>query len=214
MSKAVVFGATGYAGSHIVTELLGTGHDVVAVARTTDQVDPREHLTVLQGSVTDTAVVQRAVEGADAIVVALPALTEQTTLSSALDTLLPAAARVGARVGVVGGAGSLHVSDGGPQLAQTGAFPAALLDISNAHGDALNTLKASDESIDWFYFSPAAGFGAHNPGTRTGRYRVGTTVLLSDENGASEISGADYAIAFVAEITDPTHHRAQVHAAY
>jgi len=214
MSKAVVFGATGYAGSHIVAELLATGHDVVAVARNTENFDPREGLTVIQGSVTDTAVVERAVEGADVIVSALPALTEETTLSSALDTLLPAASRVGARVGVVGGAGSLHVSEGGPQLAETDAFPAAFLDISNAHVDALNTLKASDDSIDWFYFSPAAEFGSYNPGTRTGQYRVGTTVLLSDENGSSQISGADYAIAFVNEISSPTRQRAQLHAAY
>lgn len=214
MSKAVVFGATGYAGSHIVAELLATGHDVVAVARNTENFDPREGLTVIQGSVTDTAVVERAVEGVNVIVSALPALTDETTLASALDTLLPAAARLGARVGVVGGASSLHVSEGGPQLAETDAFPAALLDISNAHADALNTLKSSDDSIDWFYFSPAAEFGSYNPGTRTGQYRVGTTVLLSDESGSSQISGADYAIAFVDEISSPNHHRAQLHAAY
>lgn len=214
MSKAVVFGATGYAGSHIVDELLASGHEVVAVARNTQDVEPRKGLTIARGSVTDPAAVDGAVEGANVIVAALPAVTAEITLSSALEVILPAAARVGARVGVVGGAGSLHVSEGGPKLAETDAFPAELLDIHNAHAAALRTLNASDESIDWFYFSPAAEFNKYNPGTRTGQYRVGTTVLLSDAAGRSQISGPDYAIAFVDEITTPKHHRAQMHAAY
>lgn len=214
MSKVVVFGATGYVGSRIVTELLATGHHVVAVARNAESLKSREGLTVVQGSVTDAAVVGRAVEGADVIVSALPAFTDEITLPSALDTLLAAAARVGARVGVVGGATTLRVSEGGPTVAEVGEFPAEFQGILKAHADALNTLEASDDSIDWFYFTPAAEFGPQNPGTRTGKYRVGNTVLLTDENGSSQISGDDFAIAFADEITSPTTRRAQLHAAY
>jgi putative NADH-flavin reductase len=214
MSKVVVFGATGYAGSRIVTELLTTGHEVVAVARSADSLKNREGLSVVKGSVTDAAVVERAVEGADAIVSALPAVTDEITLASALGTVLAAAARVGARVGVVGGATTLRVSEGGPKVAEVGEFPAEFQGIITAHADALSTLAASDESIDWFYFTPAAEFGPQNPGTRTGKYRVGSNVLLTDESGSSQISGDDFAIAIVDEITAPTTRRAQLHAAY
>ncbi|MEJ8284333.1 NAD(P)-dependent oxidoreductase [Curtobacterium citreum] len=214
MSKAVVFGATGYAGSHIVDELLTAGHEVVAVARNTDKVAPREGLSVVQGSVTDAAVVERVTQGADVIVSALPAATDEITLPSAVQALLSAAARVNARLGVVGGATTLRVSEGGPKVAEVVEFPAEFQGVITAHADALNALEASDDSIDWFYFSPAAEFGPQNPGTRTGTYRVGSTVLLNDENGSSRLSGADYAIAFVDEITSPKHHRAQIHAAY
>jgi putative NADH-flavin reductase len=214
MSKVVVFGATGYAGSRIVTELLTTGHEVVAVARSADSLKNREGLSVVEGSVTDAAVVERAVEGADVIVSGLPAVTDEITLASALGTVLAAAARVGARVGVVGGATTLRVSEGGPRVADVGEFPAEFQGIITAHADALSALEASDESIDWFYFTPAAEFGPQNPGTRTGKYRVGSNVLLTDESGSSRISGDDLAIAFVDEITAPTTRRAQLHAAY
>ena len=214
MSKAVVFGATGYAGSHIVAELLATGHEVVAVARNTDKLEARDGLTVVQGSVTDAAVVERVAQDADVIVSALPAATDEITLGSAVKTLLGAAARVNARLGVVGGATTLRVSEGGPKLAQAVDFPADFQGVITAHADALSTLESSDDSVDWFYFSPAAEFGPQNPGTRTGTYRVGSTVLLNDENGSSRISGDDYAIAFVDEITSPTVRRAQLHAAY
>lgn len=214
MSKAVIFGATGYAGSRIVTELLAAGHDVVAVARSTDGIQPRDGLTVVQGSVADAAVVERVVEGADVIVSALPPATGDLTLAAALEILLAATARVGARLGVVGGATTLRVSEGGPKLPEVVDFPAEFQSVITAHADALSTLEASDDSIDWFYFSPAAEFGPQNPGTRTGTYRVGSDVLLNDETGSSQISGDDYAIAFADEITNPTVRRAQLHAAY
>lgn len=214
MSKAVIFGATGYAGSRIVTELLAVGHEVVAVARNTDSIQPRGGSTVVKGSVTDAAVIERAAEGADVIVSALPPATDELTLASALKTLLATSARVGARLGVVGGATTLRVSEDGPKLSEVVEFPAEFQGVITAHADALSTLEASNDSIDWFYFSPAAEFGPQNPGTRTGKYRVGSNVLLNDEKGSSQLSGDDYAIAFVDEITNPTVRRAQLHAAY
>ncbi|HWH26713.1 MAG TPA: NAD(P)H-binding protein [Pseudolysinimonas sp.] len=214
MSKVAVFGATGFAGSHIVEELLTRGHQVAAVARDVSKVADRPGLSIIAGSVEQDDVVARAADGADVIVAALPALTDETSLPSAVTKLLAAAAREGARLGVVGGAGNLRVSEGGPLLAHTEEFPAELHDIAAAHTEALNILKESDEAIDWFYFSPAGEFGGHNPGTRTGTFRVGDTILLTDAEGASELSGADYGIAFVDEITTPTRHRAQLTAAY
>jgi putative NADH-flavin reductase len=57
-------------------------------------------------------------------------------------------------------------------------------------------------------------YGSFNPGTRTGSYRVGDDVLLRDENGISQISGPDYAIAFVDELETPEHHRTRFTVAY
>ena len=48
----------------------------------------------------------------------------------------------------------------------------------------------------------------------TGRYRVGGDVLLTDADGNSNISGADYAKAFVGEIEQPTHRRQRFSVAY
>ena len=44
-------------------------------------------------------------------------------------------------------------------------------------------------------------------GPRTGSFRLGTDQLLSDADGKSSISFADYAIALVDEIETPRHSR-------
>ena len=78
----------------------------------------------------------------------------------------------------------------------------------------LTDLQARDGSLDWFFVSPAAGFGGYAPGERTGHYRLGGDVLLSDEDGNSEISGADFAIALVDELEKAGHSRRRFTVAY
>ncbi|MFI5823691.1 NAD(P)-dependent oxidoreductase [Streptomyces rishiriensis] len=129
-------------------------------------------------------------------------------------TLFKAAAEGGARIGVVGGAGSLHVAEGRPRLVDTPDFPDAYKPEALAHADVLEALRAADTDADWFYVSPAAEFGAWAPGERTGSFRLGSDVLLADADGKSSISGADYAIAFVDEIDKPSHRNARFTVAY
>lgn len=215
MANVVVFGATGYAGGYIVDELLRRGRQVVAVARDTGKVQVKDGLTVAQGSVSDEQFVAGAVAGADAIVSALPTAAPGSglQLAESLAVLLRAAEQSGARLGVVGGAGSLKVAPDGPTLLD-GNFPDAVRPAAEEHARALDFLAASDTGADWFYLSPAAGFGSWSPGERTGSFRVGDDVLLVDESGESTISGADYAIAFVDEIERPAHHKARFTVGY
>src|SRR5664280_1099983 len=116
--------------------------------------------------------------------------------------------------GFVGGAGSLLVTPDGPRLIDTPDFPAMFKIEAESHADVLEALRVSDSGTDWFYVSPAAGFGSYAPGKRTANYRTGGDVLLTDEDGNSEISGADFAIAFVDEIDQPTHRRERFGVAY
>jgi putative NADH-flavin reductase len=60
-----------------------------------------------------------------------------------------------------------------------------------AHTEALDYYR-SVEDLDWTFVSPAAFI---HPGERTGRYRLGGDQLLVDDNGNSEVSAEDYAIA-------------------
>ncbi len=62
--------------------------------------------------------------------------------------------------------------------------------------------------------SPAAAFGGYNPGERKGTYRTTDDVLLTDAEGNSDISGEDFAIAFVDEVVTPAHHQARFGVAY
>jgi putative NADH-flavin reductase len=43
------------------------------------------------------------------------------------------------------------------------------------------------------------------PGTRTGKFRIGTEQLLVDAQGRSAISMEDYAVAMLDEIENPRH---------
>jgi len=64
--RCVVFGATGYLGVRLVSELLSAGHDVRVMARTPKKLDDvswRHDVDVVKGDVTDTDSVRRALEG-------------------------------------------------------------------------------------------------------------------------------------------------------
>src|SRR5690606_6783720 len=92
-------------------------------------------------------------------------------LRGVASALAAATQAAGARLAVVGGAGSLHVAPGGPRVHETEGFPAQFKPEAVEMGEILDDLRASDAALDWFLVSPAGGFGAHAPGERTGTYR-------------------------------------------
>ena len=112
------------------------------------------------------------------------------------------------RLIAVGGAGSLEVAPG-LLLIDAPFFPAAWKEIAQAHSDALDVLKASD--IDWTSVSPAAMI---QPGERTGTFRLGKDQLLTDANGESKISTADFAIAVADEVERNAHVRQRFTVSY
>jgi putative NADH-flavin reductase len=69
---------------------------------------------------------------------------------------------------------------------------------------AFAALRASD--INWTYFSPPIQI---EPGTRTGKFRLGGDSLIRDEQGKSRISFEDYAVALVDELEQPAHERSR-----
>jgi putative NADH-flavin reductase len=214
MSTIAVIGASGYVGGNIAKEALSRGYEVIAVTRSTPP-DAHEGLTWRQGDLADEGLLRELASQASTIVLAVHgAVDGEDYLVTFVPMLLDVAADSGARLGFVGGAGSLFVSDGGPRLFDTPEFPEAFLHEAQSQLRALDALRASDSPADWFYVSPAAGFGSYAPGERTGHYRTGGEVLLADENDTSFISGEDYAIAFLDEIDNPSHSRSRFGVAY
>jgi putative NADH-flavin reductase len=65
--RIVVFGANGPTGRQLCGQALAAGHDVAAVTRHPDQIQPRDRLAVVHADVTDVAAVDAAVAGADAV---------------------------------------------------------------------------------------------------------------------------------------------------
>jgi putative NADH-flavin reductase len=102
---------------------------------------------------------------------------------------------------VVGGAGGLEVAPG-ISLIDSGHLPEPYMPIAKSHVKALDVLRQSD--IDWTYLAPAAYF---EPGTRTGKFRLGSKELITGANGESRISMEDYAIALVDELEQGAHRK-------
>jgi len=198
-----LYGATGRTGSRILSEALSRGHQVAAVVRDPASLAARPGLTIVQGDATDVDKIVTAIQGSDAVVSALgPPPDDLHELVVFTDNLIAAVAKNhGPRLIVVGGAGTLYVAPG-VTLIDSGYLPAEWLGLAKTHLEMLNHLRASD--IDWTSFCPAAYF---DPGDRTGKFRLGTDDLISDDKQQSRISMEDYSIALVDELEHPQHIR-------
>jgi putative NADH-flavin reductase len=207
MARIKVLGGTGYAGAHIVTEAVKRGHEVTSYSRSAP-VEAVAGATYITGSVLEDGVLAQAVAEAEVVIEALSPRGELAgRLEDVGEKLIGLARAAGVRLGVVGGAGSLLVTEGGPRLMDTEGFPTQFLPEVRSRASLLEALRGAPQELDWFYLSPAAEFGAFAPGEATGTYRTGGEVLLTDAQGRSAISGADLATAIMDEIETPTHSR-------
>ncbi|WP_187994887.1 NAD(P)-dependent oxidoreductase [Schaalia sp. JY-X159] len=214
MARITVIGGTGYAGSNVVREAAARGHQVTSYSRKAPE-QPVAGVDYKTGSVLDEAVLVQAVADTDVVVSALsPRGDMEGQTSGVLAKVADLARNSGVRLGVIGGAGSLLVAPDGPKLAETDGFPDAFKPEAAEMGAVLEDLRASSGGLEWFYVSPAGGFGAWAPGEATGTYRIGGDVLLTDADGQSNISGADLAKAIVTEIEEPTHTGSRFTVAY
>jgi hypothetical protein len=196
--KIVVFGSTGMIGSRITAELEQRGHEVIGASRATGT------------DITDPASVVAAVTGADAVVSAVAARGVDYTLHDVARSVVDGLRRAGVkRLVIVGGAGSLEVASG-LRLIDTPDFPEEFKPEASQGADALAFFQTISD-LDWTYVSPAAFI---HPGERTGHYRLGGDQLLVDENGNSEISAEDYAIAIADLLERGAHPRARVAVAW
>ncbi|BDZ44438.1 NAD(P)-dependent oxidoreductase [Naasia aerilata] len=209
-----VIGGTGYAGSHIVREAVSRGHEVTSYSRNAP-AEPVEGAVYRTGNVLEDDFLAETVADADAVFETLSPRGELAgRLEEVVDRLIPLAVGAGVRLGVLGGASSMHVSEGGPRLIDLHEPAPEVAPEIHTGIALLETLRAAPEDLDWFYVSPAASFGSWVPGERTGSYRLSDEVLLTDENGDSSISGADLAIAVVDELEQAAHRRRRFHVAY
>jgi putative NADH-flavin reductase len=207
--NVVLFGASGMIGSRVLHELLERGHSVTAVSRNPEKIVAPPARAV-KGDVTDEAAVSTLARGADAAISAYaPPKESVETLQPATRALIAGLTKAGVRrLLVVGGAGSLEVAPG-LQLVDTPTFPIEWKPIALAHRAILPLLRAS--TLDWTCLSPAALI---QPGSRTGKFRLGGTKLVTDAKGESRISAEDYAVALVDELERPVHVRQQFSVAY
>ena len=196
-----LIGATGNAGSRVLAELVRRGHSVAAIARNAAQVPSLSGVEAKSGDVSDEKRLVALLKGNDAVISSVPfAKTDPGKLIGAVRASgVP-------RYLVVGGAGSLEVALGkfplGLKLIDAPNFPEAHRQEAAVGCAFLEQLRAETE-LDWTFLSPSAMFVS---GQRTGAFRLGADLLLSNEQGSS-ISFEDYAVALVDELERPEHSR-------
>ena len=199
MNVAVVC-ANGRTGQLVVKEAVDRGMEVTAIARGENKsVAPR----FISKDVFD--LTADDLSGFDAVVDAFGAWTPETIpgIPAAMKHLADLVAGTDTRLLVVGGAGSLFVNSEHTATLDMGSdFPEDWKPLSAAHGEGLADLRARTD-VKWTYVSPAADFQADGP--RTGSYILGGEELTLSEDGVSEVSYADYAIAMVDEIEAGEH---------
>lgn len=200
--RIAVIGATGMAGSAIVTEALTRGHHVTALSRR-PTADPRDgRLTTQALDVADADALDQVLAATDAAVLTIRlAPGQESRLAPLTCGFLDAAARQGTRVLIVGGSAPLRSPTDPDRLVidDPDYVPAAWKTIAQASLDQFRVCQEHSYNR-WVYLSPSAVL---EPGRRTGGYRRGTTRLLIEDNGASRITAADLAIAVIDELENP-----------
>lgn len=211
--KVVVLGASGWIGSHIVNEAKLRGHHVIVLVRNAENyavedVEIRQFdLNSSNSSLLD------AVQGADVAIASIGGRAKGNhdivadTANRLLETLPDANID---RLLWVGGAGSLEVAPGVP-LISVPEFPAEYKAEAVAQGEALNAFKEAKSQLDWTFISPAAEIF---PGDSQSAYRVGGDQLLTDSQGNSRISVADYAVAMIDELEAHKYSKQRIGIAY
>lgn len=198
----LLIGASGMVGSRILDEAVSRGHNVTAAARTPGKIKAGPNVKAVALDAMDPPAVAGAAKGADVIIGATSprstgdAVAEMEAIGKGL---IAGANASGARLVVVGGAGSLNYPNGTPVLP---SLPEAVRPEALAMKRLLDVLAESD--LDWTFFAPPLVIA---PGEKTGKFRLGETTLIKDDAGNSRISAEDFAVALMDEVERPAHRR-------
>lgn len=201
--KVALIGATGKAGSRVLTELVNRGHTVTAIARNVEGVPVGTQVTA-RGVDGSRGQIAEAVRGHDAVI------SSARFVDLLPEILLPAVVDSGVkRYLVVGGAGGLLHPDGIEEVNQP-TFPDFAKPNSFKGMELLEGLKATQD-LDWTFISPPRFFVA---GERTSKFRYGKDEMLMTADGPTSISFEDMAVAIVDELEQSRHLRERITIGY
>jgi len=202
--KIALIGASGFVGSHVLTEALRKGYEVTAIVRHPEKITTQHPLlTVKKGDVLQEEEVARLVAGHDVVISAYnpgwqnPRIYEEYLEGA--QAIQRGVKKAGVRrLLVIGGAGSLEIAPG-LQLVDTPEFPAEWKPGALAARDYLHILK-NEKELDWTFLSPAI---IMHPGVKTGRtgqYRTGTDQPVFNVDQVSTVSVEDLSVALLDEV--------------
>lgn len=198
----LIFGATGETGRELVNQALAQGNAATAFVRDPGKLDIKHpNLKVIEGDVTDTATVERAVQGQDVVFSTLGSrsLKKNPTLTKGVDTIVRAMEKQGVQRFVY--QSSLGVGNSREHLDFLVRYIIIPLVLRNAIADHTAKEKiVQQSSLDWVIVRPA---GLTN-GLHTDNYRHGESIHYG-----AKISRADVADFMLKQATDTTYlHKA------
>ena len=201
-----IIGASGFVGAALLKEALARGHHVTALVTRPERLAVQPGLVAVRTDVLDTPALARQLAGHEAVISAFSGHAQTAVYDyyvKGIGSIIAAVKASGVpRLLVVGGAASLEVAPG-VQLLDTPEFPAQWKETAAGAREALNLLRG-ETALDWTFLSPSAHL---EPGTRTGKFRLGGDQLLVDAGGESRISLEDYAVAMIDELERPAYSR-------
>lgn len=191
-----VFGATGSIGRHVVEQALAQGHRVTAFTRRPESIEPASGLEVYGGDVLDPAAVRAAIEGRDAVIIALGDGRQGGVREAGTRTVVEAMTDLGVRRLVC--QSTLGAGDSRGNLNFFWKYLMFGLLLRKAYTDherQEEIVRAS--TLDWTILRPAA----FTDGPATGAYQRG---FGPDDRTTLKISRADVAHALLAQVADPS----------
>ncbi len=199
--KLTIFGATGKTGQPLLQQALEAGHEVTALVRDGAKL-PTQHdrLTVIQGDAMNAADVDKAVQGADAVLSALGQRKDSPVdmQTVAIRNIINAMQKYGVkRLVSLTGAG-VDAPQDKPKpfnhLIKTALILLSGKVLKDAEGHAA---LIKNSGLDWVIVrGPMLNEGPH-----TGKYRVGWVGV----NTGARISRADVADFMLKQVTDNTY---------
>ena len=195
--KIIVFGASGWVGSHIAREAARRGHSVSAAARSLKRLDALEGVDSRIALDLATSSNVHALVGAhDVVIGALrPPAGREPEIVELTRAVLDAAVSSRRPAFIVGGAATLKLGDGSGHtvLSAPGFLPESVRPIAEACA-AQDALLEEYPNARWTCLRPPAELHA---GPAMGAYRFGGDALVADETGAAQISVAYFAAAML-----------------
>jgi len=197
--KVLIFGATGTVGCELVTQALEMGHTVTAFARDPSKLAiSHASLEVIEGDVMDSAAVDRAMAGHDAVLIALGAGSKGQVRSTGTRNIIQAMQKSGTRRLVC--LSTLGVGDSRGNLNFLWKYVMFGMLLRAAFADHVSQEDHVIRSgLDWTIVRPAA----YTDGERTGDYRHGFPAI---EKGLKlKISRADVADFVLTQLADDSY---------
>lgn len=199
--KLTIFGSSGGTGRQLIKQALEQGHTVTAFARSPEKLDQKhEKLQTAKGDVMDSPLVERAVQGQDAVLCVLgqSAMSKQKLRAIGTKNIICAMEKTGAKRFVC--LSALGVGDSRDVLPfhyKHLIVPLLLGRVYADHKIQENYVKES--RLDWIIVRP----GILADGERTGSYKHG--FAADDKTVTLKISRADVAGFMLKQLTENTY---------